>query len=196
MAERKQGSTESRARTDSQRRNRSRDRVEEEKEELDERVIDITRVAKVVKGGRTFGFRVTAVVGDNAGQVGIGIGKARTVPDAIAKATQRARKDMRPIPLEGTTIPHEVLGVCSGARVMLRPATQGTGVIAGGGVRAVLGAAGVRDVLTKSLGSATAVNVVRATMDALDQLRRVEELAEERGKPVAEVMPFWRRRRS
>jgi small subunit ribosomal protein S5 len=196
MAERKQGMTESRARTDSQRRNRSRDRVEEEKEELDERIIDITRVAKVVKGGRTFGFRVTAVVGDNAGQVGIGIGKARTVPDAIAKATQRARKDMRPIPLEGTTIPHEVLGVCSGARVMLRPATQGTGVIAGGGVRAVLGAAGVRDVLTKSLGSATAINVVRATMDALDQLRRVEELAEERGKPVAEVMPFWRRRRS
>jgi small subunit ribosomal protein S5 len=196
MAERKQGMTESRAKTDSQRRNRSRDRVEEEKEELDERIIDITRVAKVVKGGRTFGFRVTAVVGDNAGQVGIGIGKARTVPDAIAKATQRARKDMRPIPLEGTTIPHEVLGVCSGARVMLRPATQGTGVIAGGGVRAVLGAAGVRDVLTKSLGSATAINVVRATMDALDQLRRVEELAEERGKPVAEVMPFWRRRRS
>ncbi len=108
-------------------------------------MIDITRVAKVVKGGRTFGFRVTAVVGDNTGQVGMGIGKARTVPDAIAKATQRARKDMHPVPIEGTTIPHEVVGVCGGARVMLRPATPGTGVIAGGGVRAVLGAAGVRD---------------------------------------------------
>ena len=171
-------------------------RVEEEKDELDERVVDITRVAKVVKGGRTFGFRVTAVVGDNSGQVGIGIGKARTVPDAIAKATLRARKDMRGVPLEGTTIPHEVLGVCGGARVLLRPATQGTGVIAGGGVRAVLGAAGVHDVLTKSMGSSTAVNVVQATMDALDQLRRVEQVAEDRGKPVAEVMPFWRRRKA
>jgi small subunit ribosomal protein S5 len=171
-------------------------RVEEEKEELDERVVDITRVAKVVKGGRTFGFRVTAVVGDNSGQVGIGIGKARTVPDAIAKATQRARKDMHPVPMEGTTIPHEVVGVCGGARVLLRPATQGTGVVAGGGVRAVLGAAGVHDVLTKSMGSSTAVNVVQATMDALGQLRRVEEVAEERGKPVAEVMPFWRRKKA
>ena len=175
-----------------ERRDRTR-RVEEEKDELDERVVDITRVAKVVKGGRTFGFRVTAVVGDNNGQVGVGIGKARTVPDAIAKATLRARNNMRSVPLEGTTIPHEVLGRCGGARVMLRPATQGTGVNAGGGVRAVLGAAGVRDVLTKSMGSATAVNVVQATVDALDQLRRVEQVAEERDKPVAEVMPFWRR---
>ncbi|MCU0519403.1 MAG: 30S ribosomal protein S5 [Anaerolineae bacterium] len=180
-----------------ERRERPRTRrVEEEKEELDERVIDITRVAKVVKGGRTFGFRVTAVVGDNTGQVGMGIGKARTVPDAIAKATQRARKDMHSVPFEGTTIPHEVMGVCGGARVMLRPATPGTGVIAGGGVRAVLGAAGIRDVLTKSMGSTTAVNVVQATMDALSQLRRVEQVAEERGKPVAEVMPFWRRRKA
>ena len=179
-----------------ERKRRSRGRREEEREELDERVVDITRVAKVVKGGRTFGFRVTAVVGDNNGQVGMGTGKARTVPDAIQKATQRARRDMHPVPLEGTTIPHEVVGVCSGARVLLRPATQGTGVIAGSGVRAVLSAAGVSDVLTKSLGSSTAVNVVRATMDALSQLRRVEEVAQERGKPVAEVMPFWRRRKS
>lgn len=171
-------------------------RVEEEREELDERVIDITRVAKVVKGGRTFGFRVTAVVGDNKGQVGIGIGKARTVPDAIAKATQRARRDMRPIPLEGTTIPHEVIGKCGGARVLLKPAAPGTGVIAGGGVRAVLAAAGIHDVLTKSLGSSTTVNVVQATMDALRQLRRVEDVAQERGKPVAEVMPFWQRRKA
>ena len=195
MAERRQNTTDSRTRSDSQRRSRDR-RVEEEREELDERVIDITRVAKVVKGGRTFGFRVTAVVGDNTGQVGVGIGKARTVPDAIAKATQRARKDMHPVPIEGTTIPHEVVGVCGGARVMLRPATPGTGVIAGGGVRAVLGAAGVRDVLTKSMGSTKAINVVQATMDALSQLRRVEQVAEERGKSVAEVMPFWRRRKA
>lgn len=179
-------------------RNRPRNpkAFEEEKEELDERVVDITRVAKVVKGGRTFGFRVVAVVGDNNGQVGMGVGKARTVPDAIGKATERARRDMRPIPLEGTTIPHEVVGRCSGAVVLLRPATRGTGVIAGGGVRAVLSAAGIHDVLTKSLGSATSLNVVRATMDALSQLRRVEDLAAERGKPVAEVMPFWRRRRA
>ncbi len=169
---------------------------EEEPEELDERVVDITRVVKVVKGGRTFHFRVVAVVGDNKGQVGLGIGKARTVPDAIGKATSRARRAMRQIPLEGTTIPHDVLGRCGGARVMLRPATEGTGVLAGGGVRAVLEAAGIQNVLTKSLGSATQVNVVQATMDALDQLRWVEEVAEERGKPVAEVMPFWRRRKA
>jgi small subunit ribosomal protein S5 len=183
---------------ESQRRSRSRreSTFEEEREELDERVVDITRVAKVVKGGRTFGFRVTAVVGDNQGQIGIGIGKARTVPEAIAKATERARKTMHPIPLEGTTIPHEVLGKCGGARVLLRPASQGTGVVAGGGVRSVLGAAGIHDVLTKSMGSAKVVNVVQATMNALNQLRQVEDVARERGKAVAEVMPFWRRRRA
>jgi len=180
-----------------ERRRRSRNRRnDDDREELDERIVDITRVAKVVKGGRTFGFRVTAVVGDNKGQVGVGVGKARTVPDAIAKATLKARKDMHAVPLEGTTVPHEVLGVCGGARVLLRPATPGTGVVAGGGVRAVLGAVGVRDVLTKSLGSPTAVNVVRATIDALSQLRKVEDVAADRGKPVAEVMPFWRRRRA
>ncbi|MBN1877323.1 MAG: 30S ribosomal protein S5 [Anaerolineae bacterium] len=168
----------------------------EEQEELDERVVDITRVAKVVKGGRHFHFRVVAVVGDNKGQVGLGIGKARTVPDAIAKATDRARRAMHPVAMEGTTVPHEVIGRCGGARVLIRPATLGTGVIAGGGVRAVLEAVGIRDVLTKSQGSSTAVNVVQATMDALNQLRWVEEVAKERGKAVADVMPFWRRRRA
>jgi small subunit ribosomal protein S5 len=177
-----------------QRQPQDRRPFEEEQEELDERVVDIARVSKVVKGGRTFHFRVVAVVGDNKGQIGLGIGKARTVPDAIGKATSRARRAMHAVPLEGTTIPHEVMGRCSGARVLLRPATKGTGVIAGGGVRAVLEAAGVHDVLTKSLGSATQVNVVQAAMDALEQLRWVEEVAKERGKPVAEVMPFWRRR--
>lgn len=179
-----------------QRKSRNPQPFEEERDELDERVVDITRVAKVVKGGRTMSFRVTAVVGDNNGQVGMGIGKARTVPDAIAKATERARHNMRPVPLEGTTVPHEVLGRCGGARVLIKPATQGTGVVAGGGVRAVLGAAGIHDVLTKSMGSAKAVNVVQATIDALNQLRRVEDVARDRGKPVAEVMPFWRRGRA
>jgi len=173
-----------------------RDReVFEEREELDERVVDITRVAKVVKGGRRFNFRVVAVVGDNRGQVGLGIGKARGVPDAIRKATERARRNMGPVALVQTTIPHEVVGWCGGAKVLLKPAAPGTGVIAGGGVRAVLEAVGVRDVLTKSQGSPNVVNVVRATMDALMQLRRVEDVARERGVPEAQVMPFWRRGR-
>ena len=162
-------------------------------EELDERVVDIARVAKVVKGGRTFHFRVVAVVGDNKGQVGLGIGKAPKVPEAIGKATDRARRNMTSIALEGTTLPHEVVGRCSGARVFLRPATPGTGVIAGGAVRAILEAAGVRDVLTKSLGSSTKVNVAQAAMDALSRLRRVEDVARDRGVPEAHVMPFWRR---
>ncbi|HET92406.1 MAG TPA: 30S ribosomal protein S5 [Chloroflexi bacterium] len=171
-----------------------RDReVFEEREELDERVVDITRVAKVVKGGRRFGFRVVAVVGDNRGQVGMGVGKARAVPDAIRKATERARRNMQSVALVQTTIPHAVEGQCSGARVLLKPASPGTGVIAGGGVRAVLEAVGVRDVLTKSQGSANALNVVRATMDGLQQLRRVENVARERGVPLVKVMPFWRR---
>ncbi len=170
-----------------------RNRRNDNREELDERIVDIARVSKVVKGGRTFHFRVVAVVGNNNGEVGVGIGKAPKVPEAIGKATDRARRDMQPIVLEGTTVPHKVIGTCSGARVMVRPASPGTGVIAGGGARAVLEAAGVRDVLTKSLGSATKVNVVQATMDALQRMRRVEEVARERGVPEAHVMPFWRR---
>jgi len=171
-----------------------RDReVFEDREELDERVVDITRVAKVVKGGRRFNFRVVAVVGDNRGRVGLGIGKARGVPDAIRKATGRARREMGPIALVQTTIPHEVMGRCGGARVLLKPAAPGTGVIAGGGVRAVLEAVGVRDVLSKSQGSANVVNVVQATMDALQQLRHVEDVARERGLSEVRVMPFWRR---
>ncbi|NLF00347.1 MAG: 30S ribosomal protein S5 [Anaerolineales bacterium] len=164
-----------------------------EKEELDERIVDITRVAAVVKGGRRFSFRVVAVVGDNNGQVGIGVGKARGVPDAIRKATERARRDMRQVALVQSTIPHEVQGTCGGAVVMLKPASPGTGVIAASGVRAVVEAAGVHDVLTKSMGSANDLNVIRATIDALGKLRSADRVARERGVPEARVMPFWRR---
>lgn len=171
----------------------SRQNRRDERSELDERVVDITRVSKVVKGGRTFHFRVVAVVGNNRGQVGVGIGKAPKVPEAIGKATDRARRDMVTVVLEGTTVPHEVVGECSRARVMVRPATPGTGVIAGGPARAVLEAAGVHDVLTKSLGSAKQINVIQATWDALKRMRSVEEVARDRGVPEARVMPFWRR---
>ena len=168
-------------------------RRDEERDELDERVIDITRVAKVVKGGRRFAFRAVVVVGDNKGQVGIGIGKARGVPDAIRKASERARRDMRQVSLSGTTVPHSVMGRRGGARVLLKPASPGTGVIAGGGVRAVLEAAGVRDILSKSQGSANILNVAHATIDALDQLMDARDLAAMRGKDTADLKPFWMR---
>ena len=171
-----------------------RDRTEE-RDEFDERVIDIARVAKVVKGGRRFSFRVTVVVGDNKGKVGLGMGKARGVPEAIRKASERARRAMGRVPLVGTTIPHEVISKHGGARVMLKPASPGTGVIAGGAVRAVLEAAGVRDILTKSLGSANVLNVASATLDALQALKRVEDEAAQRGKPAESLRPFWERRR-
>jgi small subunit ribosomal protein S5 len=164
--------------------------------ELDERVVDIARVAKVVQGGRRFSFRVTVVVGDNRGSVGIGIGKANAVPDAMRKASDKARKNMHRINSYGTTIPHAVIGKVSGSRVLLKPASPGTGVIAGGGVRAVLEAVGISDILTKSLGSSNILNVVTATIQALDQLKSPQEEAARRGKPIKDVLPFWDRRQN
>lgn len=165
-------------------------------QQYDERVIEIARVAKVVKGGRRFQFRVTIVAGDNNGNVGLGIGKANAVPDAMRKATERAHKTMRPVALSGTTIPHEVIGRTAGARVLLKPASAGTGVIAAGGVRAVLEAAGLHDILTKSMGSANVLNVVKATFDALSQLKSPEVEASLRGKPLKDMLPFWERRKN
>jgi len=167
----------------------------ETQDAFEERVIEIARVAKVVKGGRRFQFRVTVVVGDKKGTVGMGVGKANAVPDAMRKASERARKDLREMNLFGTTIPHESLGKVAGAKVFLKPASAGTGVIAAGGVRAVLEVAGVRDILTKSMGSANVLNVVMATFGALDGLRSPAVEAARRGKRTEELMPFWERRK-
>jgi small subunit ribosomal protein S5 len=165
-------------------------------QQYDERVIEIARVAKVVKGGRRFQFRVTIVIGDNHGKIGIGIGKANAVPDAMRKATERAHKNIQQVVLTNTTIPHEVTGRTAGAVVLLKPASAGTGVIAGGGVRAVLEAAGIHDILTKSLGSANVLNVVKATFDALGQLKSPEVEAAHRGKAVKDLLPYWERRKN
>jgi small subunit ribosomal protein S5 len=187
-----------RQRDSSQRDNKDRDRrrgrpQDEEREQLDERVVHIARTAKVVKGGRRFSFRAVVVVGDNHGQVGYGVGKAREVPDAVRKGSERARKMMRLFPMTGTTIPHAAIGDFSAARVLIRPASPGTGVIAGGGVRAVLEAAGIHDILTKSMGSANMLNVVAATFKALEMLKNPEEEAKRRGKPAEALAPFWLR---
>jgi small subunit ribosomal protein S5 len=162
-------------------------------QELDERVIEIGRVAKVVKGGRRFSFRVTVVVGDNRGSVGVGVGKANNVPDAMRKANEKARRNMHKINLYKTTIPHEVIGKVSGGKVLLKPASLGTGVIAGGGVRAVVEAAGISDLLSKSLGSSNILNVVYATINALDQLKSPKGEAARREKDIKQVTPFWER---
>jgi small subunit ribosomal protein S5 len=170
-------------------------RVQEDREELDERVLDIKRVAKVIQGGRRFAFRTVVIVGDNQGMVGVGVGKARQVPDAVRKGTERARRTMTKVSLAGTTIPHPVVARYGGAEVMLRPASPGTGVIAGGAVRAVVEAAGIKDILTKSKGSSNMLNVARATLLGLKQLKDADEVAKARGKQMRDVLPFWMRRR-
>jgi len=169
--------------------------AEQQAEALDERVIEIARVAKVVKGGRRFRFRVTLIMGDNHGKVGLGVGKANAFPDAMRKATDRARKNMHQVFLFGTTIPHETTGKVGGAIILLKPASPGTGVIAGGGVRAVIEAVGVRDILTKSLGSSNVLNIVQATLQALEELKSPQEEAARRGKPIEELLPYWERRK-
>ena len=156
--------------------------------ELEERVVNINRVAKVVKGGRNFRFSALVVVGDGNGHIGIGMAKALEVPEAIRKAVQDARKNIVEVPLVGTTIPHEITGVYGAGRVLLKPSKEGTGVIAGGAVRAVCELAGIRDIRTKSIGTSNPRNIVNATMDALTNLKTVENVAKLRGKTVEEIL--------
>lgn len=156
--------------------------------ELKEKVVAINRVAKVVKGGRTFRFSALVVVGDGNGHVGVGNGKAAEVPDAIKKAIDDARKNLKEVPVVGTTIPHEFIGKFGSARVMLKPAVEGSGVIAGGSARAVLELAGYKDIKTKVLGTNNPRNVVYATMNGLENMRTVEQIAKKRGKKVSDIL--------
>jgi small subunit ribosomal protein S5 len=162
--------------------------------DLQERVVEINRVAKVVKGGRRFSFTALVVIGDEVDRVGLGYGKAREVPLAISKAVDDAKKNLFQVPRHGTTITHEILGRFGAARVLLRPASEGTGVIAGGGVRAVLELAGIRDILAKSLGTTNPINMLKATVQGLQSLRRPADVAEMRGLTIAQVLPVSARK--
>ena len=165
-----------------------RDQAPQEPKQFEELVINIDRVSRVVKGGRRMRFAAIVIVGDRKGHVGFGTGKAQEVPEAIRKAVESAKKNLIEVPVVGTTIPHDVIGTFCGGRILMKPAVEGSGVAAGGTVRAVLELAGVNDITTKSLGSSTPINVVRAVVDGLKQLKRAEEVAALRGKSVEELI--------
>lgn len=162
-------------------------RPRKEQKEFDEQVVSINRITKVVKGGRRMRFAALVVVGDRKGRVGVGTGKAKEVPEAIRKASENAKKNLFTVPMVGTTIPHDTVGKYGAGKVFMKPATEGTGVIAGGASRAVLELAGIQDILTKNLGSRTKINTVRATVEGLKSLKTIEQVAALRGKKVEEI---------